>query len=64
VSRAEQPDHSAGVAKSADGKLWFLPLEGVSVIDPRHLPFNDMKLVAEWIRLQDEAKLQGIGRTI
>jgi signal transduction histidine kinase len=28
------------VTKSRDGKLWFLPLDGVSVIDPRHLPFN------------------------
>jgi len=30
------------VAKSIDGKLWFLPLDGVSVIDPRHLPFNKL----------------------
>jgi signal transduction histidine kinase len=28
------------VAKSSDGKLWFLPSDGVSVVDPRHLPFN------------------------
>jgi signal transduction histidine kinase/ligand-binding sensor domain-containing protein len=28
------------VAKSSDGKLWFLPLDGVSIVDPRHLPFN------------------------
>jgi signal transduction histidine kinase len=28
------------VTKSSDGKLWFLPGDGVSVIDPRHLPFN------------------------
>jgi len=27
-------------AKSSDGKLWFLPSDGVSVVDPRHLPFN------------------------
>ena len=27
-------------AKSADGRLWFLPSDGVSVVDPRHLPFN------------------------
>jgi signal transduction histidine kinase/ligand-binding sensor domain-containing protein len=26
--------------KSADGRLWFLPSDGASVIDPRHLPFN------------------------
>ncbi len=32
--------YSLRVAKSTDGKLWFLPFDGVSVIDPRHLPFN------------------------
>ncbi len=30
------------VAKSADGRIWFLPFDGVSVIDPRHLPFNKL----------------------
>jgi signal transduction histidine kinase/ligand-binding sensor domain-containing protein len=30
------------VAKTPDGKLWFLPWDGVSVIDPRHLPFNNI----------------------
>jgi PAS domain S-box-containing protein len=30
------------VAKSADGRLWFLPLDGVSVIDPQRLPFNKL----------------------
>jgi len=29
------------VAKSSDGRLWFLPSDGASVIDPRHLPLND-----------------------
>jgi ligand-binding sensor domain-containing protein/signal transduction histidine kinase len=28
------------VTKSSDGKILFLPLDGVSVIDPHHLPFN------------------------
>jgi signal transduction histidine kinase len=32
--------YNPSVAKSTDGKLWFLPWDGVSVIDPRHLPFN------------------------
>ena len=27
-------------AKSADGRLWFLPSDGASVVDPRHLPLN------------------------
>ena len=30
------------VAKSADGKLWFLPSDGTSVIDPLRLPFNPL----------------------
>jgi signal transduction histidine kinase len=34
--------NSPSVAKSADGKLWFLPWDGVSVIDPRRLPFNKL----------------------
>jgi signal transduction histidine kinase/ligand-binding sensor domain-containing protein len=28
------------VAKSRDGRIWFIPVGGVSVIDPAHLPFN------------------------
>jgi signal transduction histidine kinase len=28
------------VAKSTDGKIWFVTGEGVQVIDPRHLPVN------------------------
>ena len=27
-------------ARTPDGKLWFLPLDGVSVVDPRHLSYN------------------------
>ena len=34
--------YSANVAKSADGKLWFLRPGGVSVIDPHHLAFNKL----------------------
>jgi len=30
------------VAKSPDGKIWFQPPDGASVIDPRHLPFNKL----------------------
>ena len=28
------------VTKSPDGKIWFLPGDGVSIIDPQHLAFN------------------------
>jgi ligand-binding sensor domain-containing protein/signal transduction histidine kinase len=40
--RVRLPVYSGRVAESSDGKIWFLPLEGVSVIDPRHLPFNKL----------------------
>jgi signal transduction histidine kinase/ligand-binding sensor domain-containing protein len=33
--------NSAPVARASDGRLWFLSQDGVSVVDPRHLPFND-----------------------
>jgi len=41
-SLAGSGHYSPQVAKSADGRLWFLPWDGVSVIDPRHLPFNKL----------------------
>jgi signal transduction histidine kinase/ligand-binding sensor domain-containing protein len=30
------------VTKSPDGKIWFVPGDGVSVIEPRHLSFNKL----------------------
>ena len=39
-SHAQIGGYSPRVAKSADGRIWFLPLDGVSVIDPHHLPVN------------------------
>jgi signal transduction histidine kinase/ligand-binding sensor domain-containing protein len=34
------PGCTPHVTRSSDGKLWFTTLDGVSVIDPQHLPFN------------------------
>ncbi|MGA3306936.1 MAG: two-component regulator propeller domain-containing protein, partial [Stellaceae bacterium] len=34
--------YSPRVAKAADGKLSFVAGDGVSVLDPRHLPFNKL----------------------
>ncbi len=34
--------YSPHAAKSADGKLWFAGEDGVSVVDPRHLPYNSL----------------------
>ena len=28
------------VTKAADGRIWFVSGDGVSIIDPRHIPFN------------------------
>jgi signal transduction histidine kinase len=41
-NKAEAPSLSPNVAKSADGRLWFTTYQGVSVVDPRHLPFNKL----------------------
>jgi signal transduction histidine kinase len=30
------------VTKASDGKIWFTPLDGLTVIDPRHLPRNEL----------------------
>jgi signal transduction histidine kinase/ligand-binding sensor domain-containing protein len=41
-SVANKSSFSPHVAKAADGKLWFATVDGVSVVDPRHLPFNSL----------------------
>jgi ligand-binding sensor domain-containing protein/signal transduction histidine kinase len=41
-SRASPGGYSPLVTKSSDGRIWFLPGDGVSVIDPRRLPFNKL----------------------
>jgi len=41
-SRPIPSGFSPRVAKTPDGKLWFLPGDGVSVIDPHHLSFNKL----------------------
>jgi PAS domain S-box-containing protein len=35
-------DYMPRVGKSGDGKLWFMSPDGISVIDPHHLPFNKL----------------------
>jgi signal transduction histidine kinase len=36
------PPPVQSVTKSADGKIWFVAFDGVSVVDPRHLAFNKL----------------------
>jgi signal transduction histidine kinase/ligand-binding sensor domain-containing protein len=40
--RALAGGHSRLMGKSPDGRIWFSPPDGVSVIDPRHLAFNKL----------------------
>ena len=40
--QADTSGYTPRVAKSADGRIWFLPFDGVSIIDPHHLPFNKL----------------------
>jgi signal transduction histidine kinase len=41
-SHAATSGYSPRVAKTADGRIWFLPFDGVSVVDPRHLSRNKL----------------------
>ena len=40
--RAFAGRYSRKVTKSLDGKIWFSPLDGVSIINPRQFPFNNL----------------------
>jgi len=42
TSRSDAGSYGPRAAKSTDGRLWFATGDGVSVIDPRHLPFNKL----------------------
>jgi signal transduction histidine kinase/ligand-binding sensor domain-containing protein len=43
--------YSPMVSRSTDGKLWFSTFDGVSVIDPRRIPFNELPppVYIEWL---------------
>jgi signal transduction histidine kinase/ligand-binding sensor domain-containing protein len=42
ASRGIAGGYTPHVGKSPDGKLWFTTYDSLSVIDPRHLPFNKL----------------------
>ena len=57
---------SPAITRSSDGKLWFNSVDGVSVVAPRHLPFNKLpppvhieQVIAD--RKDYSATLDGIG---
>jgi signal transduction histidine kinase/ligand-binding sensor domain-containing protein len=41
-SQDEPGGYTPHAAKSLDGKIWFLPSDGASVVDPHHLPRNGL----------------------
>ena len=45
------------VAKTSDGRLWFLPWDGVSVIDPHHIPFNKIPPPVHIERMTADGKI-------
>ena len=55
-------DSSATVAKSADGRLWFLPFGGVSVLDPHRLAFNNLPPAVHIEQMLGDGKKYEIAR--
>ena len=56
-SRANGGPFSPPVAKASDGKLWFFPLEGLSVIDPRRLLSNTVPPPVQIERLKADSQI-------
>jgi signal transduction histidine kinase/ligand-binding sensor domain-containing protein len=42
ISIGNPGGYTPHVSKSPDGKLWFATIDGVSVVDPRRVPFNSL----------------------
>jgi signal transduction histidine kinase/ligand-binding sensor domain-containing protein len=42
TNRANVGGYGPHVTKSPDGRIWFVAVDGVTVIDPHHLPFNKL----------------------
>ena len=52
-------DYTPRVAKSADGKLWFMSPDGIGVVDPHHLPFNKLRPPVHIERVAADGKEYG-----
>jgi ligand-binding sensor domain-containing protein/signal transduction histidine kinase len=57
-SRAVTTQYSPLVARSADGRLWFVLGDGISVLDPRHLPFNTLPPPVQIEQITADRKLR------
>ncbi|MFN0101681.1 MAG: two-component regulator propeller domain-containing protein [Bryobacteraceae bacterium] len=51
-SRGKASDYEPRVAKGRDGKLWFLPLDGVSIADPERLIRPPLNKVPPPVRIE------------
>jgi signal transduction histidine kinase/ligand-binding sensor domain-containing protein len=49
------------VARSSDGRLWFVPFDGVSVLDPRHLALNPLPPPLHIEQITADRKTYGTG---
>lgn len=49
------------MAKATDGRIWFVPLDGVAVVDPRHLPSNSLPPPVHIEQIQANGKSYGLG---
>jgi signal transduction histidine kinase/ligand-binding sensor domain-containing protein len=57
-------DGNPMVAKSSDGKIWFLPKDGVSVIDPHLLRVNDLPPPVQIERITADGKVFDAGNGV
>src|SRR5271157_1943271 len=63
-SRWDTSGSSPGVAKSPDGKLWFVTGDGVSVIDPRHIPINQLPPPVHIEQVKADGKIYDLSRGV
>jgi hypothetical protein len=56
-SRASAGKYGSKVTRSLNGKLWFSPLDGVGIIDPHHIPLNNLPPPVEIQQITADGKL-------
>ncbi len=64
ISHAGVYNFGPRAAKTADGRLWFSPVEGVLVVDPHHMPSNTcpQPVHIEEVKGDDETVWQNLTR--
>jgi ligand-binding sensor domain-containing protein/signal transduction histidine kinase len=59
-SLADAAGYSPMVTRSSDGKLWFVSVGSVSVLDPRHIPFNKLPPPVHVEQITADRKTYGV----